>query len=153
MNPIDEVPFLIKRLYENVSEFERLFPGRHFTPDGHLVGSIGEVLAAYYYNLNLAPASTGGYDATTQDGRLVEIKATQGNLVGLRSNPNHLLVLKILRDGQFEEIFNGPGQLVWEKAGNPQRNGQKQISLSKLRSLMIEVLQEEKIPRLKTNPG
>ena len=32
-----------------VAELEAEFPGRHFTLDGHLVGSIGEVMAAYYY--------------------------------------------------------------------------------------------------------
>jgi hypothetical protein len=30
-----------------VSDLEKEFEGRKFTPDGHLVGSIGEVVAAY----------------------------------------------------------------------------------------------------------
>ena len=32
----------IKELYEISAELERLFPGRHYTPDGHMIGSIGE---------------------------------------------------------------------------------------------------------------
>jgi hypothetical protein len=40
------VPALVSRLYEIVDELEEIFPGRHFTPDGHLVGSLGESLAA-----------------------------------------------------------------------------------------------------------
>ena len=43
---LDEVPRLIGRLYDIVDRLEELFPGRKFTPDGHLVGSIGEVIAA-----------------------------------------------------------------------------------------------------------
>ena len=72
----------------------------------------------------------------------VEIKATQGASVGLRSKPVHLLVLKIKPEGTFEEIFNGPGQLAWDQAGAQQANGQRQISVTKLRALMKQVPQE-----------
>ena len=41
-----EIPSLVQDLYSIVDRLEELFPGRRFTPDGHLVGSIGEVLAA-----------------------------------------------------------------------------------------------------------
>ena len=41
----------VLELVRIVSELETAFPGRHFTLDGHLVGSIGEVMAAYYYGL------------------------------------------------------------------------------------------------------
>lgn len=36
----------ICKLYAITRELELQFPGRKFTPDGHLVGSIGEVLVA-----------------------------------------------------------------------------------------------------------
>lgn len=38
---------LIRQLYRVVSDLETEFQGRKFTPDGHLVGSIGEVVASY----------------------------------------------------------------------------------------------------------
>jgi hypothetical protein len=39
---------LIRQLYSVVAALEEEeFEGRKFTPDGHLVGSIGEVVAAY----------------------------------------------------------------------------------------------------------
>ena len=41
-----EVGELLASLYRIVERLEVLFPGRKFTPDGHLVGSIGEVIAA-----------------------------------------------------------------------------------------------------------
>lgn len=31
----------IKALYAISRELEQLFPGRHYTPDGHMIGSIG----------------------------------------------------------------------------------------------------------------
>jgi hypothetical protein len=40
-----ELPNLISQLYELVDQLELMFPGRLFTPDGHMVGSLGEALA------------------------------------------------------------------------------------------------------------
>ena len=79
----DQVPQLVRDLYAIVERLERLFPGRKFTPDGHLVGSIGEALAESAYGLKLLPPSTETHDARTSDGRLVQIKMTQTARVGL----------------------------------------------------------------------
>lgn len=142
---IDAVPSLINELYAIVRKLEGHFPGRKFTLDGHLVGSIGEVLAAYYYNLMLLPASTETHDARCPEGRLVQVKATQGKSIGLRSEPEHLLVLKLESDGSFSEIYNGPGDLAWAQAGRIQKNGQRAISVSKLRSLMDQVSKSQRL--------
>ena len=147
MNPISGIPSKIKALYEIVDELESLFPGRHFTPDGHLVGSIGEVLAAFNYNLELLPASAITHDARASDGRLVQIKATQRSLVGLRAEPDHLIVLGINKHGVANEIYNGPGKLAWDAAGKMQKNGQRGISCSKLSSLMDQVSDNKRLPR------
>ena len=133
------VPELVRRLYAIVGELESHFPGRPFTPDGHLVGSIGEVLAAYRYGLTLLPCSAAGHDARSQDGRLVQIKATQGGKIGLRTSCAHLLVLKLLPSGDTEEIFNGPGDVAWDAAGTMQSNGQRSLSLKRLADLMANV--------------
>jgi len=132
-----EFPALIRELYGVVHRLEKMFPGRHFTPDGHLVGSIGEALASHYYGVQLSPASTQGYDGL-RDGKKVEVKATQGLAVALSSGPEHLLVLRLLPDGGFEEHYNGPGAPVWELLAKrkPTKNGQQQVRLSVLRALM-----------------
>lgn len=75
MSAIQEVPKLIRQLYGVVDKLDGLFPVRRFTLDGHLVGSIGEVLAAYYYGLKLSPASSQGHDARTTEGLLVQINS------------------------------------------------------------------------------
>ena len=146
-SPTEEIPRLVRQLYEVVRQLESLFPGRRFTPDGHLIGSIGEVLAAHYYGLDLYPGSEPKHDATAKDGRRVQIKATQGTGVGLRSEPETLLVIKLERDGTFDEVFNGPGGIAWEATGPEQKNGQSPISLSKLRRLMEKVPQGARIDR------
>ncbi|MCR5545911.1 MAG: hypothetical protein K6F30_05475 [Lachnospiraceae bacterium] len=46
---MDGIKENVQRLIEIVKELEQDFPGRHFTLDGHLIGSIGEVMASYYY--------------------------------------------------------------------------------------------------------
>lgn len=46
---------------------QAMFPGRHFTPDGHMVGSIGQCLVADAYGLELLTASNKGYDALSRN--------------------------------------------------------------------------------------
>lgn len=140
---------LVKQLYATVNELETMFPGRHFTPDGHMVGSLGECLVADAYNLKLKTASNKGYDAVTKTGLEVEIKATQSSSVAFRSEPQHTIIIKILRDGTFEEIYNGPGAIVWELFIGKRlpSNGQFQVSLNKLRQLNKTVAQADRLPR------
>lgn len=135
MNITEKIPELVKRIYAIVNELEELFPGRPFTPDGHMVGSIGEVLVAEYFDLELLPCSFKGHDAKDKQGRYVEIKATQGEAISLRSEPDRLIVIKLLKDGSFEKFYDGDGKIVWNSAGILQSNGQRRISLSKIRGL------------------
>lgn len=139
----------IKELYRIAEELEHLFPGRHYTPDGHMIGSIGEALAAYFYDLTLLPASAEKHDAQSADGRMVQIKATQIDHVALSSEPDWLLVLKIHRDGSSEEIYNGPGRLAWENCGKIRKTGQCPISLARLRMLQEDVLPEDRLKRIR----
>jgi len=144
---IDQLPAVVQRLYALVSELEATFPGRPFTPDGHLVGSLGEVLASHYYDLELLPCSTECHDAKSRDGRLVQVKATQGRTVALRAQPDHPLVILLKRDGTIEELYNGPGALAWQHCGKQQKNGQSPISVSKLRGLMRDIPAAQRLPR------
>jgi len=139
---------LIKQLYATVNELETMFPGRHFTPDGHMVGSIGECLVADAYGLDLKTASNKGFDATTDDGKQVEIKATQSKSVAFRSEPEHAIIIKINPDGTFIEAYNGPGDLIWQQFSEKKTpsNGQFQISLNKLKELNKQVSDCSRVP-------
>ena len=138
----------IKELYTIANELESSYPGRKFTIDGHLVGSIGEVIVAEHYGLELLRNSTETHDAVSADGKYVQIKATQINRSAISSEPDYLRVIKIFSDGSWEEVYNGPGKPVWDNAGKMQKNGQRPVSLSKLRSLMISVDKKDTIARV-----
>ena len=56
-----------------------------------------------------------------------------------------LIVIKILSDGSWEEVYNGPGKFVWENSGKMQKNGQRSISINKLKGLMESVNDNDKI--------
>lgn len=146
MENIAQVPIKVREIYKIVSELETMF-GRHFTPDGHMVGSIGEILAAYHYNLELLTASTETHDAISKSGKKIQIKATQANSIGIRSEPQHLIVLRLHKNGSNTEIYNGPGSLAWSNSGKLQRNGQRSISTSKLTKLMASVASHDRLPR------
>ena len=143
----DRVQRLVQELYSTVDKLEALFPGRHFTPDGHMVGSIGECLVAEAYGLTLMTASNKGFDAVDGQNRQIEIKATQGRTVAFRSEPQFVIVIQIHTDGTYSEIYNGLGSKVWELFENRARpsNGQFQVSVNKLKALNALVYSKDRI--------
>lgn len=149
---------LIKDIYRAVNELEKTFTDetgkkRHFTPDGHMVGSIGEVLARYHYGIELFTASTKTHDGKIGE-RKVQIKATQGEAILIRlsssDRPDFLLVLKISELGVAEEIYNGPGDVVWDfvKHKNPPKSDYYRISNRDLGALTKNVADSDKIVRI-----
>ena len=148
----DEVRGLLDELYTASSRLEDLFPSRKFTLDGHLVGSIGEVIAAYMFDLDLNPASTMGHDGVAPDGRRVEIKLTQGKSVAIRHEPDHMLVFHRPKGGPVRVVFNGPGIIAWGSAGKMADNGQRPISLSRLSRLDLDVPARERLATVREAP-
>ena len=109
--------------------------GRPFSPDGHLVGSLGEVLAAELLNLTLMPPSNDGYDAVDAEGRKVEIKATTRRSVSLSASgtrAERLVVLALDHNGNPSIVYDGDCDAAWAAAGKPQKNGQRSLGLARL---------------------
>ena len=130
-----QLPEAVARIYDAVDELESKYPGRKFTPDGHLVGSIGEVIAAEAFGLTLLPASTVNHDARSADGRLVQVKLTAGKHVALNGQCDWLLVLRISSRTTAELVYFGGGACVWDNCGPLQKNGQRRISLKRLETI------------------
>jgi uncharacterized protein DUF6998 len=128
------LPEPVARIYKAVAELEALYPGRKFTPDGHLVGSIGEVVAAEALGLTLYPMSRPGHDAYDAKGD-VQIKTTAGKSVAMRASCKRLVVLRILPPKEAEIVYDGPGKPAWKCAGNKGTNGQKSVGIARLRSI------------------
>ena len=147
MSNLNEKPMtaIIQDLFRTVCELEGRYPGRKFSIDGHLLGSIGELIVAEHYGLTLLPNSSERHDAKDTQGRLIQIKATQINKISISSEPDYLIVIQITPDGSWSEIYNGFGSRVWDNAGKMQKNGQRPISIAKLKHLMGSVSDDEKI--------
>src|SRR5258707_6333850 len=94
MNRRVRLPAQVAAIYRAVSELTALYPGRKFTPDGHLVGSIGEVIAAKVLNLKLYPMSRPGHDAYDDNGD-VQIKMTAGTSIAMYAICDRLVMLRI----------------------------------------------------------
>lgn len=141
---------IVDRLEEKCAEH-----GRHFTLDGHLLGSIGEVYAAERHGISLYTSSKKAHDGWKVDTagrrREVQIKVTQTRakrrVVPISHKPDYLIVLLADEDGLFEEVYNGPGTKVWDLVKDRPKpsNGQYQIALGKLRELDAEVLEEDRV--------
>ena len=148
---ISIVPEKVKELITVVNELEEAFPGRHFTLDGHLVGSIGEVLASYYYGVDLYTASEAIHDGKV-NGREVQIKITQHERVIIAEEPDYLIVLYLTNQGDAYEIYNGRGDGVWDSASNPPSHKYRHISISKLMKLDTDVRTEDRITAIHEIP-
>jgi len=140
---------LLENIYEIVRELEELFPGRRFTPDGHMVGSIGEVLAEREYDIKLLPSNAKDHDAKTEDGRLVQIRTTQGNSAPLKKLPDYLIVQKLNPDATVDEIYNGPGHQAWSitKTLKADNEGHFNISLGRYRKADKAIPEDQRIKR------
>lgn len=148
----NKVNSAIAQIYDAVSTLENEFEGRKFTPDGHLVGSIGEVLAAYAFDLKLQNGSNKGFDATASDGRQIEIKLTQSTRVAFRHLPEHALVLSRRPNQKTRIIYNGPGELVWSNCGPMGSNGQRSVSIARLTELSALVPDERALLQFRDFP-
>ena len=143
-NDSEIVHSYIMQLLKIVSELESLFPGRRFTLDGHLLGSIGEVLAAYYYGIELAPMSQKTHDGT-KSGKSIQIKITQTNSVDIADYCDYLIVLYLNNlEGKIYEVYNGPGNVVLANA-NKTGNGWYNRSVLRLSKLDKTIPDEERI--------
>jgi hypothetical protein len=129
-----KLPASVAAIYRAVAELEAAYPGRNFTPDGHLVGSIGEVIAAENLGLKLYPSGHPVHDAYDDNGD-VQIKMTVDDAFGMYGPCERLLVLRIVSPEEAEIVFFGCGDLAWASAGKPRTNGQRVVRLAKLRAL------------------
>lgn len=107
--------------------------GVRLTFDGHAFGQMGEIMATRHFDLTSHPASTKAHDAYDKAGRQVQVKITQRETVALRHDCERLIVMRVSGDDCAEVVYDGPGAPAWANAGNPGTNGQRSISLSKLR--------------------
>lgn len=144
---MNDVKMRVQRLIAIVKELEADFPGRHFTLDGHLVGSIGEVMAAYYYGIELYAASAIAHDGEI-DGKKVQIKISQQDNIVINHEPEYLIVLYLNKNGNIYEVYNGPGKEPWNTASKRDSHNNRHMMVNKLMRLDKEVESNFRIPAI-----
>jgi hypothetical protein len=90
---------------------------RGFTLDGRIIGDIGEILVAQFFEVELHNRQSSRHDGTTQIGgveRGVQIKCRKAStVIDFSSVPDLLLVISFSADWtQWEVIYNGSGDIV-----------------------------------------
>ena len=139
----------IKEINKIISEIEEVFPEKSFKMDGILVGNIVEILTAHAYGISLYKQSEKTHDGEV-NGRKVQIKGTQGkSAIVIREEPEYLLVEYLDREsGTIQEIYNGPGYLVWEYRSYVPSMNYYTVRVNKLLELDKMVLDEQRIKPL-----
>lgn len=145
------IPEALALIFNGIARLKQAFPNRKFTIDGRLVGDIGEIIAGLEYDIVLDEASRRDHDATTPAGDRVQIKATFKEKLTFKTRTGYYLGFKLHHDGQYEEIFNGPGGMIYEHYQHRQDIGTKLLSfpLKTLRALSCLVPAHERISKRK----
>lgn len=149
MTAKEKIEFITKKIKELnriTSEITDVFPEKSFSLDGILIGNIVEVLTAQIYGIDLYKQSEKTHDGEV-NGRKVQIKGTQGTgIIVVKEEPEYLLVEFLDKEaGTIEEIYNGPGKLVWEHANYVPSMGQYTLRVNKLLELDKNVPDKERI--------
>lgn len=145
----------IKEMLSIVDKLRQTHLSKAFTLDGRLVGDLGEVLCEQSYQLKLFDKIEKHFDAKTPEGRFVQIKTTMKESLGFPTDhvPQYYLGIKIHPDGSFDEIYNGPGTLIWDeiKHRKEPKNKLHNVSVKILQKLNSAVAETDRIERRRPN--
>lgn len=143
MDQLTQLKKAIIDLYLSVEKLHLSFPDRKFTPDGRMVGDIGEAIASLKLGVILDKKSQRHWDGYRIDSsgkkRKVQIKATQKDETYLKEPPEEgdLIVFKIFGNGEWEYCYDGSIKKVWDALlkKKPDSTGAKIIKLNKLKEI------------------
>ena len=132
----------IRHMYASMRRLREAFPAKPFTPDGRMVGDIGEAIAALRFNVTLDERLRkhwDGYREIRGVRRDVQIKTTQKDSTYLKQPPHEgdLLVFKFFEDGRWKCCYDGPIQQVWDALDGQRsdHSGAKFVQLAALQDL------------------
>jgi hypothetical protein len=130
----------IGEIYQIADELGKAFNIDTCTPDGHLLGAIGQIAAKIAFGLEFG-SQKEEHNCTWSDGLRkvnVQVRCSGRGSIALRQQPEHLIALEILETGRIRLLFNGPGESVWRRIRH-QKNAQKYVSSTALLDLQKQV--------------
>ncbi|MBL4595711.1 MAG: hypothetical protein JKX99_03930 [Robiginitomaculum sp.] len=139
----------LQKIFSGIKQLKEALPTKEFTIDGRLVGDIGEAIVQRDYDLTLYEGLAKDYDGETPCGKKVQIKATFKESLTFKKVSDYYLGIKINEDGTYEEIFNGPGNIIAGEYGHRKGFGKYLLSfpVKRLRELSVSVPLEERIKK------
>jgi hypothetical protein len=138
----------IAQIYKIADELGRAFNIDTCTPDGHLLGAIGQIAASIAFNLQFG-SEKEEHNCTWSGGERkvnVQVRCSGRGSIALRKEPEYLIAVEIGKTGRIKLLFNGPGEYAWGRIVH-QKSAQKCINSSALFEAQKEVdSKESKIP-------
>jgi len=137
----------LERIFQGIEQLHKAFPEKSFTIDGRLVGDIGEVIAALDYEIELYEVQQADHDGETPDGKKVQVKATFKDKLTFKTVPDYYLGFKLFQNGRYEEVYNGPGSIIFERYKHRKGIGDVLLSfpIEELKKLSFEIPNSERI--------
>lgn len=138
---IEAITQVLSTIFTSQKILRTLAPEFKWAGMGNLLGDYGECVSMAKYGLIKAPAGSSGFDATTSDGRTVQIKANHAaKMVGVRGDADLLLVIKVEENGTFEEVYFNSFKAAVEIGYDSKRDNKINIPISKLLKLNDELM-------------
>ena len=137
----------IASIYEIANELGREFNISRCTPDGHLLGAIGQIAAKIAFGLQFGSDKKEHNCSWSDQNRIinVQVRCTGRGSVAIRKEPEYLIALEISETGKIYLLYNGPGEYVWERIKH-QKQAQKNASRNQLTEARYEVSPKIQIP-------
>ncbi|MCA9839300.1 MAG: hypothetical protein KC422_20475 [Trueperaceae bacterium] len=133
---IQAIQHLLASIFSSQKALKSLAPEFNWSGLGNLLGDFGELIALEAYALQKAPIGSAGFDALTADGKTVQVKTNYAaKQIGFRGDADLLLVLGIMDNGSWNEIYFGEFKQVKTLARYSARDNKYMIAISKLKLL------------------
>lgn len=144
MNRFFQLKEAIKDLYSSIGKLHAAFKERPFTPDGRLVGDIGEAIAHLEFGVIIDRSIKKHWDGywvnSSGSECKVQVRTTQKDSTYLKRPPEEgtFLMFKIKSDGNYDLVYNGSIMRVWDHLSQTQKSKEKMVSLDRLSKLVLD---------------
>ena len=132
----EAIKHVMATIFSAQNALRELAPEFKWAGMGNVLGDYGEYICIHEYNLKKAPPGSDGFDAITNDGKTVQIKANHSSgTIGFRGSADLLLVIHVDSKGEYEEIYFGDFNQVLNQTSFSSRDNKHTITLAKLKRI------------------